>query len=337
MPEPAELSLACPAKVNLSLRVHGKRPDGFHEISTVLQTIDLCDRLVIHRVDPASPPRIEVPGGGAPADDSNLVLKAARAFFGVLGEPARGVRFRLEKRIPAGSGLGGGSSDAAAALLGLQSLWGQPLDARQLHGVGAAVGSDVPFFLEGGTAFATGRGEQVESLDDMPSATVSVVVPAVEVPTAEVYGGWKVAMAAESGEFDIIGSYHHYTLLNQDAARRIHPHARRHNLGVINISPFGGNILGTGAVPGARYSYREAAPEVLNEVRHMEQRAQDHGMSLQTAALAYALACPDIDVNVIGPTSIEELHADVAALKVAEEFGSFREIVSPVEFPNDWF
>ena len=202
MPEPAELSLACPAKVNLSLRVHGKRPDGFHEISTVLQTIDLCDRLVIHRVDPASPLRIEVPGGGAPADDSNLVLKAARAFFGVLGEPARGVRFRLEKRIPSGSGLGGGSSDAAAALLGLQSLWGQPLDARQLYGTAAAVGSDVPFFLQGGTAFATGRGEQVESLDDMPSATVLVVVPEVEVSTAEIYGGWKGAMAAESGGGD---------------------------------------------------------------------------------------------------------------------------------------
>lgn len=145
------------------------------------------------------------------------------------------------------------------------------------------------------------------------------------------------AMAAESGEFDIIGSYHHYTLLNQDAARRIHPHARRHNLGVINISPFGGNILGTGAIQGARYSYREAAPEVLNEVRHMEQRAQAHGLDLPTAALAYSLACPDIDVNVIGPTTIEELHADVAALTVAEEFGSFRDIVSPVEFPNDWF
>ena len=69
----------------------------------------------------------------------------------------------------------------------------------------------------------------------------------------------------------------------------------------------------------------------------MEHRAQDHGMSLQTAALAYSLACPDIDVNVIGPTSIEELHADVAALNVAQEFGSFRDIVSPVEFPNDWF
>jgi D-threo-aldose 1-dehydrogenase len=145
------------------------------------------------------------------------------------------------------------------------------------------------------------------------------------------------AMAAESGEFDIIGSYHHYTLLNQDAARRIHPHARRHNLGVINISPFGGNILGTGAVQGARYSYREATPEVLNEVRDMEARAEAHGLDLQTAALAYSLACPDVDVSVVGPTTIEELHADVAALTVAEDFSDFRDIVSPVEFPNDWF
>lgn len=196
---PTELGLSCPAKVNLSLRVHGRRSDGFHEVSTVLQTIDLCDRLAIQRIDPGNPLRIEVPGGGAPADDSNLVLKAARAFFAALDEPARGVRFRLEKRIPAGSGLGGGSSDAAAALLGLQSLWGRPLDARQLRAVGTAVGSDVPFFLVGGTAFATGRGEQVETLDDMPPATVLVVVPAVEVSTAEVYRAWKAAPGTGRG------------------------------------------------------------------------------------------------------------------------------------------
>ena len=195
---PREVSLSCPAKVNLSLRVHGPRPDGFHEVSTVLQTIDICDRLAIQRGDPESSLRIDVPAGGAPADDSNLVLKAARAFFAALGEPARGVRFRLEKRIPAGSGLGGGSSDAGAALRGLQSLWGQPLDARQLHAVGTAVGSDVPFFLVGGTAFATGRGEQVEPLDDIPPAPMLVVVPAVEVSTAEVYRGWNSAMEAGS-------------------------------------------------------------------------------------------------------------------------------------------
>lgn len=194
-----KVSLWCPAKVNLSLRVHCRRPDGFHEVSTVLQTIDLRDRLEIQRVDRESRLRIEVAGGGAPADDSNLVLKAARAFFAALDEPARGVRFKLEKRIPAASGLGGGSSDAAAALLGLQSLWGRPLDARQLHAIGTAVGSDVPFFLVGGTALATGRGEQIETLDDIPRAPVLVVVPAVEVSTPEVYRGWKGGTEAGSG------------------------------------------------------------------------------------------------------------------------------------------
>ena len=199
MPEPAELGLACPAKVNLSLRVHGPRPDGFHEVSTVLQTIDLCDRLTIRPVDPGTPLRLDVPGGGAPADDSNLVLQAARAFFAALGEPARGVRFVLEKRIPAGSGLGGGSSDAAAALAGLQRLRGAPLDAGRLRAVGAAVGSDVPFFLVGGTALATGRGERVEALDDIPATAVLVAVPTLEVSTAEVYRGWRRMAAAGDG------------------------------------------------------------------------------------------------------------------------------------------
>ena len=201
MSRPAgECSLACPAKVNLSLRVHGRRTDGFHDVSTVLQTIDLCDRLTVQRADPGSPLRIEVPGGGAPNDDSNLVLKAALAFFAALGEPAGGVRFRLEKRIPAGSGLGGGSSDAAAALLALQSLWGRPLDAGQLRAAAATVGSDVPFFLVGGTALATGRGEQIEELEDIPPTPILVVVPAVEVSTARVYRAWTDAGAAGGGE-----------------------------------------------------------------------------------------------------------------------------------------
>ena len=182
------------------------------------------------------------------------MLKAARAFFGVLGEPAAGVRFRLEKRIPAGSGLGGGSSDAAAALLGLQSLWGRPLDARQLHGAGAAVGSDVPFFLEGGTAFATGRGERVERLDDMPSATVLVVVPAVEVSTAEVYGDWKGATAAgsrgEGGPSTLLpppsrrGDAAAWVLGNdlEPVVRRLHPEVDRLLLALERAGSTGGGV-----------------------------------------------------------------------------------------------
>ena len=196
----SEIALTCPAKVNLSLRVRRGRPDGFHEVATVLQTIDLRDRLTLRRIRAGAPLRIDVPGGGAPADDSNLVLRAARAFFAAVREPARGVRFELEKRIPAGSGLGGGSSNAAAALAGLQRLRGDPLDDARLRAVAAGVGSDVPFFLTGGTALATGRGERVAPLDDVPGAPVLVAVPAVEVATAEIYRAWTPAASPHRGE-----------------------------------------------------------------------------------------------------------------------------------------
>lgn len=186
-----QVRLACPAKVNLSLRVHGRRPDGYHAISTVLQTIDLCDRLTATRTEPEAPLRLEVPGGGAPADDSNLVMAAARTFFGAIDQPVRGVRFELRKRIPAGSGLGGGSSDAAGTLSALQELWGEPLSPDGLHAAAATVGSDVPFFLVGGTVLATGRGEELRILEDVAAAPVIVAAPAVEVSTGAVYSHWR--------------------------------------------------------------------------------------------------------------------------------------------------
>ena len=204
----SEITLACPAKVNLSLRIHGRRRDGFHEVSSVLQTVDLSDLLTVRRVDPGHPLELIVPGGGAPADDSNLVMAAARAFFETVGQPARGVRFELEKRIPAGSGLGGGSSDAAAALIALQELWGAPLSAEGLEAAAAEVGSDVPFFLAGGTVLATGRGEKLLLLEDVDETPVVVAVPAVEVSTAEIYGAWSGAgkdiAVAQPGESPLL-------------------------------------------------------------------------------------------------------------------------------------
>ena len=194
-----EVSLACPAKVNLSLRVHRRRADGYHAISTVLQTIDLCDRLTVRRIEPDAPLRLDVPGGGAPAGDSNLVLAAARAFFDAIGEPARGARFELRKRIPAAAGLGGGSSDAAGTLAALQELWREPLGPDALHAVAAAVGADVSFFLVGGTALATGRGERLRALEDIVATPLIVAAPAVEVSTAEVYRHWRPGRGPAAG------------------------------------------------------------------------------------------------------------------------------------------
>lgn len=201
-----QISLECPAKVNLSLRVHRRRSDGYHAISTVLQTIALCDRLTVRRTEPEAALRLDVPGGGAPADESNLVMAAARTFFAAIGEPARGVRFELRKRIPAGSGLGGGSSDAAGTLLALQELRGGPLSGRRLHAAAAAVGSDVPFFLVGGTVLATGRGERLRVLEDVAATPVVVAAPAMEVSTAAVYSHWSRPGGGEpeSGEEDLL-------------------------------------------------------------------------------------------------------------------------------------
>ncbi len=189
----SDLTLECPAKINLSLRVLGRREDGFHRIATVLQTIQLSDRLTVRRISARAPIRIEVAGSAdIPADESNLVLRAARAFLDATGSPARGLHFRLVKRIPAGSGLGGGSSDAAAALIALQRLWDEPLDRRQLVALAAALGSDVPFFLVRGTALATGRGERIRALDDaMEQTPLLLALPEVPVSTPAVYRAWR--------------------------------------------------------------------------------------------------------------------------------------------------
>lgn len=179
------LTLPACAKINLNLRVVGKRPDGYHEIETVLQTISLSDTLIFDRAEGAV--TLEVTCGRAPADESNLVLRAA-AGLSAVQPPESGARVRLEKRIPVGAGLGGGSSDAAAALVGLCRLWGRPPVEHELRAVAAGLGADVPFFLAGGTALATGTGTSIEPLPDLDEYGILVVDPGVPVSTAEVYG-----------------------------------------------------------------------------------------------------------------------------------------------------
>ncbi len=169
-----------PAKINWTLEVLGRRPDGYHEVATVLQTIALWDEL---EVEPAATLEMETVDGPSFGED-DLVLRAARLLLS--GE---GAKLRLRKRIPVGAGLGGGSSDAAAALRALRSLLGLPICPEELSRVAASLGSDVPFFLVGGTALATGRGEVVSPLPDAPVAWLVLVVPPLTVPgkTAEMY------------------------------------------------------------------------------------------------------------------------------------------------------
>jgi 4-diphosphocytidyl-2-C-methyl-D-erythritol kinase len=177
------LTLTAAAKVNLTLEVLGKRTDGYHEVATVMQTIDLTDRLTLEDADALT---LTTTTPDVPADGTNLALRAAAA----LCESAkidRGVRVRLDKRIPVAAGLGGGSSDAAAVLLGLNRLWGLRWPVERLAEVAATLGSDVPFFLTGGVALGTGRGERLTPVTGMAMALV-LVNPGVPLSTAAVYG-----------------------------------------------------------------------------------------------------------------------------------------------------
>lgn len=168
------------AKLNLGLRVLYRRPDGFHELRTVFQTISLADRLDIE-FTPARTTRIEIEG--TPTIPDNLVERACRLALEGMKLHAH-VRFTLRKTIPMGAGLGGGSSDAAAVLLALPVLARKTLPAASLA---AQLGSDVPFFLHGGTALGLGRGEELYPLPDLSAARGLLVVPNVHSSTAEAY------------------------------------------------------------------------------------------------------------------------------------------------------
>lgn len=183
---PAALALRAPAKVNLFLRVLSRRSDGFHELETLFQAVDLCDEIVVRRA-----PRgvaLEVVGAELGPPEANLAHRAARALLAATGD-AGGLGIRLHKRIPAGAGLGGGSSDAAAVLRAGDALLGTGLSRAALHRLGAGLGSDVPFFLGASTlARGTGRGERLEPLAPLPEASVVLVLPPVHVATGAAYG-----------------------------------------------------------------------------------------------------------------------------------------------------
>ena len=161
----ASVTLRAFAKINLSLRVTGARPDGFHDVRTILQAIDLFDRVTCDARRGPFEIRCDMPG--VPTDRTNLVWKAAQLLWEAAGRSGDAARRRrdAEKKIPMQAGLGGGSSDAAAALLGLRRLWKLRVPDEQLHAMAARLGSDVPFFLVGGTALGLGRGDEVYPLE----------------------------------------------------------------------------------------------------------------------------------------------------------------------------
>ena len=170
------------AKVNLVLEILGKRDDGYHELAMVMQAVDLSDRL---RLEASDSLELRTTDARLPADETNLALRAAIALRTAAGVE-RGVRITLDKRIPMAAGLGGGSTDAAAVLIGLNRLWSLRWPIPKLAEVAVGLGMDVPFFLYGGSALATGRGERLKRVDGRGVALV-LTNPGVGISTAEAY------------------------------------------------------------------------------------------------------------------------------------------------------
>jgi 4-diphosphocytidyl-2-C-methyl-D-erythritol kinase len=172
--------------VNYALEVRGLRPDGYHEISTVLQSISLADEVEIERAERGFELIVEPEGGEVGPPEANTVYKAWIWLAERIGD-ALPVRIRLRKQIPAGAGLGGGSADAAAALVGLNELFGSGLDEAELREVGLRIGADVPFCLTGGTALGEGIGEVLSALPLPPPHNLVVAKPDAEADTARIY------------------------------------------------------------------------------------------------------------------------------------------------------
>ncbi|MDP9291365.1 MAG: 4-(cytidine 5'-diphospho)-2-C-methyl-D-erythritol kinase [Verrucomicrobiota bacterium] len=176
------------AKINLSLRVLGKRVDGFHDIETLICPIALADELTIERT-PGEGITFSCESPGVPTGDTNLVVRAANAFFSH-AQIAPTIAIHLDKKIPHGAGLGGGSSDAAATLRALNEMFGSPIATNTLANIAASLGSDVSFFLQDSAAVCTGRGENVEPFRLRERIPLLLLKPPFAVPTPWAYSRW---------------------------------------------------------------------------------------------------------------------------------------------------
>jgi 4-diphosphocytidyl-2-C-methyl-D-erythritol kinase len=193
---PRQARVKALAKINLDLRVLAKRSDGYHELRTIFQTVSLADTLDVS-FTPGRKTSIELDDAAGIPD--NLVTRAARAVMEASKAAGR-VEMRLTKTIPMGAGLGGGSSDAASVLLALPALTGRMLPMETLCRIGQQLGSDIPFFLYGGTAVGIGRGTELFPLPDSPSHAAAIVAPGVHVSTAQAYADLSPRLTTELQE-----------------------------------------------------------------------------------------------------------------------------------------
>ena len=210
------LVVAAPAKVNLFLHVTGRRPDGYHTLESLMALIDLCDTITLEHRDDGRIVRTNELAGIDEAHD--LTLRAAHALREFAGVRT-GASIAMKKRIPIGGGLGGGSSDAASVLLGLNRLWSLGLSRRELKGIGLNLGADVPFFIDSNAALARGIGEVLKPVS-LPVSWLALAVPAVPVSTASIFAAPELTRSSASTKIDVFSDGYGRNDLEAVAAKR---------------------------------------------------------------------------------------------------------------------
>jgi len=204
--------LEAPAKVNLTLDILGKRADGYHELETVMHQIDLVDRIYLKRG--GTDLRVSSNSELIPNNEENLAYKAARLMYEKF-TVREGLKIYIEKNIPVGAGLAGGSTDAAAVIIGMNLLFGLRLGLESLLELGAIIGSDVPFCILGGSALARGRGEKLTPLDEGPSLNLVLVKPDFQISTREVYQAFRLGKVVKSPDNTaFLAAWHNYDIIN---------------------------------------------------------------------------------------------------------------------------
>ncbi|MEP7149238.1 MAG: 4-(cytidine 5'-diphospho)-2-C-methyl-D-erythritol kinase [Acidobacteriota bacterium] len=268
--EQAALTLPSFAKINLHLQVIGRRADRFHDLCTVFQTISLHDTLVI---SPSDEITMTCGDDQLPVGKENLVVRAALALSDAVGG-AHGARIHLEKRIPAPGGLGGGSSNAATVLLGLRKLWNLELNIDELHLIAERLGSDVPFFLYGGTALGMGRGEIVEPIGDFEAESMLVVTPKVAVATREAFKrvGARALTKQESKRrlqicrFDLESADFNHTAFKNDFEISVfaaYPEVERAKIALLDLGAERAMLSGSGGSVFAIFDKEETRQTVM--------------------------------------------------------------------------
>jgi 4-diphosphocytidyl-2-C-methyl-D-erythritol kinase len=252
------LVVAAPAKVNLFLHVTGRRPDGYHTIETLFTLIDWCDSISLSACDDEAIARGRPLAGIAEKDD--LTLRAARALQSATGV-RRGVTIDIEKRIPVGAGLGGGSSDAASVLLALNRLWKLRLPRSELMAIGVAIGADVPFFLGGEAAIARGIGELLAPVS-LPRSWLALAVPPVHVATAAVFAALELTHAAPSAKMNVFSEGYGRNDLEAVAAARFPDVAGA--IGALKRASPAARMTGSGACAFATFSSEHDARRALS-------------------------------------------------------------------------